>query len=280
LSTAFPSHKTQLYLVRLLTDWTLREIAELFAGNGLTEKAGYDESKWPIGTSVRRSEAASYLAAVDPSDERQRVQLLRVFDDVLRGAEEDTAEELARLLAADGVSFQSPTSLRAQDLTLPEPTGRLGSSLPDFTEITDPAVLMEHAQRMQRASVAGDAADSVLAARELAESVCKLICEHFGVDIPKSPSLGQLYKLAAKPLRLDPAGLSDDEAPARKVLSGLVQAADGLGELRTRIGRGHGRTRPSAARQRHADLATGAASTLAIFLLDTWKVRMAEEDSP
>jgi hypothetical protein len=50
-----------------------------------------------------------------------------------------------------------------------------------------------------------------------------------------------------------------------------MNIAVGMGELRTRVGRGHGRATPSLARQRHAELATNAAGTLALFMLDTWQ---------
>jgi hypothetical protein len=279
--TPNPSHKTQLLLVNVLTGWTLREIDERFIGNGLTETAEYDERRWPIGTSERRSAAASYLAAIDLRDAHQRVGLLRVYADVLRTTDEDSAERLAQLLEEDGVGFQSPTRIAADDLKLPEGGGRLAAALPDFSSIADPDVLREHAERIQRASVAGDAPDAILAARELLESTCKLICEAHGVTVPKSPNLGELYKLAAKPLGLEAGDVPETDSgakAARKVLSGLVRVADGLGDLRTRLGRGHGQTERSPARQRHADLATGAAATLTIFLLDTWRDRQARDE--
>jgi hypothetical protein len=272
-----PSHKAQLLLVNLLTGWPLREIDELFVGNGLTETAQYDARRWPIGTSERRGAAASYLAAVDLGDEHQRVGLLRVFADVLRSLDEDSAQRLAQLLEEDGFRFQSPTRIAAEELRMPE-GGRLTAALPDFSTITDPDVLREHAERMHRASVAADAPDAILAARELLESTCKLICEAYDVDLRRSPNLGELYKLAAEPLGLNASNVPEDDpgaAAARKVLSGLVRVADGLGDLRTRIGRGHGHARRSPARQRHADLATGAAAILTIFMLDTWRDRQS-----
>jgi hypothetical protein len=269
--------------VRTLTDWTLREIKELFAGNGLIRRdaESLPEDRWPIGGSVRRAEAASYIEAVDLADPRQRVALLRVYSDVLSQMVDcPDKERLQRLLEEDGVEF-SDTARIAPTFLKPPPGGsRLEAALDDFKLIEDPAVLREHAERIQRASLSADPPDAILAARELLETVCKLICEDFQIEIPKSPNLGELYKLAAAPLGLDAVEIEgqDDAAKAsRKVLSGLVRVADGLGDLRTRIGRGHGRTRPSSARQRHAELATGAAAVLAIFLLDTWHERRKEQ---
>lgn len=281
------SHKTELHLVDLLTDWTVREIENLFAGNGMTAALGegetLDERRWPIGSSVRRHTAASYLAVADLTQPATQASFLRVCDDVFaaldRSGAEGAVKDLQRLLERDGVSFEEPGRIAPAQLRLPE-GGRLDQALPDFKLIDDPEVLREHAIRFQRASVAGDAPDAILAARELLESVCKLVLQDYDTSWPKGASTGQLYGLVSKELGLEAGGIEgDDEGAkaARTVLSGLARVADGLGELRTRIGRGHGRTTRSRARQRHAELATGAAATLAVFILDTWHDRRVKD---
>lgn len=113
----------------------------------------------------------------------------------------------------------------------------------------------------------------------MVESTCKLVLEDYGETAPKNANLGQLYKQVAGVLKLDPAAVEgDNEASraARQVLQGLVSVAAGMGELRTRIGRGHGRAQASPARQRHAELTTSCAATLTLFLLDTWHARRSE----
>lgn len=278
------SHKTNLLLVRTLTDWTLREIRELFAGNGITTRTdSLAESRWPIGGSVRRAEAAGYIEAADLADERQRLALLRVYSDVLSQMPDvPDRSRIQRLLEEDGVEFSGTARIASESLRPVPSGGRLEAALPDFQLVKDPEVLREHAERIQRASLSADPPDAILAARELLETVCKLVCEDYGVTIPKSPNLGELYKLTAGALGLDAAEIKGDNEAAkasRKVLSGLVRVADGLGDLRTRVGRGHGRTKISSARQRHAELATGAAATLAIFVLDTWHERRLDSAS-
>lgn len=158
----------------------------------------------------------------------------------------------------------------------------MSGALPDFKLISDPQVLREHAERMQRALDQADPPDAILSARELVETVLKLVCADYDVTIPKNPSVSELYKLASNEIGLDAAtvgGIDEAKLTSRKVLSGLARIADGLGELRTRVGRGHGRLTPSPARQRHAELATGAAATLAIFVLDTWHERRDLENA-
>lgn len=279
------SKKPLLALIAYCADITLGEIDALFSGNGLTAlNEDFEPSEWAQTGGVRRHRAAEHLSAIDMTDEEQRVRLLCVFDDVLakepwsewRG---DEQKEIRRLLRRDGVKFEDGEIVADQLQTPKHAKGKFESALPDFSSVTDVEVLREHATRMQRASVNADPADAILAARELLESVCKLICEHYFVSVPKNPNLSQLYKLAAKGIKLDAQDVPKSDpgaAASREVLSGLVRVASGLGDLRTRIGRGHGRTQPSAARQRHADLAVGAAGTLALFLLDTWQARVEE----
>lgn len=99
---------------------------------------------------------------------------------------------------------------------------------------------------------------------------------------PQEPESWRALQAGGGIIGLDAAEINGENEGAKashKVLSGLVRVADGLGDLRTRIGRGHGRTKASSARQRHAELATGAAATLAIFVLDTWHERRLETAS-
>jgi hypothetical protein len=279
------SKKPLLALIAYCAEVTLGEISALFSGNGLTaRKEDFDPDEWAQTGGERRHRTAEYLSAVDMADETQRTRLLHVFDDLL--AKEPWSDwraneqkEIRRLLKRDGVRFEGD-EIDGDQLRMPdEGQGRFESALPDFSSITDVEVLREHAKRMQRAQVNADPADAILAARELLESVCKQICEYYFVPVPKSPNAGALYKLAAKELGLDAKDVPSADPAAgasRKVLGGLVQVADGLGDLRTRVGRGHGRAGRSPARQRHADLAVGAAGTLTLFLLDTWQARIEE----
>jgi Abortive infection C-terminus len=277
------SRKPLLTLIDFMSGVTLTEINKLFVGNGLeVERDDYVPSQWNARSGERRAKAAGYVSAIDMTDEVQRVRLLRVIDDILAidWWNDAAVAAFVRELRRDGVRVEMDT-IDPTQLKLPDRSrGRLDTALPDFASITDLRVLREHAERMQRASLNADAPDAILAARELVESVCKLICEDFSVAVPKNPNAGQLYKLAAKALGLDAADVPDSDpaaAASRKVLSGLVRVVDGLGDLRTRVGRGHGRTQTGLARQRHAELAVGAAGTLAVFLLDTWQDRKAKE---
>ena len=275
-------HKTQRQAVKLMTDLTLAQIEDLFIENDLPPAdEGTDESRWPIRESVRRRLASQHHEAIDFDDPLSRPRLLRVYDELLTTLGDSPEKEaFIASLERDGVKITNGRIAPAK-LELPEATEGVSLNLEDLHLVRDPEVLRLHARRMGRALTNQDPEDAILCARELVESTCKMIIEHYGEIPPKNASLGKLYNQAAELLALRAKDIKgDDEASkaSRQVLQGLSSVADGLGLLRNRVGRGHGRTAKSPARQRHAELATNAASALALFLLDTWHDREATGD--
>lgn len=68
----------------------------------------------------------------------------------------------------------------------------------------------------------------------------------------------------------------DREVPhdIKQILGGLANVAGGIGALRTRAGDAHGRGRGTPrVDARVARLAVHSASTLALFLIETWQNR-------
>jgi hypothetical protein len=274
------SHRSQVVAVQWLTGWSLAEIDTLFSSHELPApipEESLDERRWAVvGSSVRRHLAARYHAAIDTRDPLMRARLLRAYDEIIRTADDQyPAKALIGALRADGVRFADGGHIEPAQLAI-EAGGVVDEAALGLAQVRDPEVLREHARRMQRALGEGDPADAILAARELLESVCHVVIEDHGGTPPKNPSLGQLYGQAADLLGLRVDAIEGDSAAskaAKQVLGGLMSIANGMGELRTRVGRGHGRTTISPARQRHAELATNAAGTLALFVLDTWQDR-------
>jgi hypothetical protein len=87
-----------------------------------------------------------------------------------------------------------------------------------------------------------------------------------------------LYKKTAKALKIDREAVPDSakgSQAAQRVLQNLATAVQALTELRNELGLGHGRTRPSAALERHARLAFNASRTVVEFVLQTWHERQA-----
>ncbi len=114
-------------------------------------------------------------------------------------------------------------------------------------------------------------------AKELIETICHTILTERKIEVDKSWDLLQLLKQTTKQLKLTPEGIPD-EAKASKtiksILGSLTTVVQGIGELRNQYGSGHGkRATFKGLTSRHAKLSVGAASTLAIFLLETHKAR-------
>ncbi len=114
-------------------------------------------------------------------------------------------------------------------------------------------------------------------AKELIETVCHTILEERTIEINKNWDLIQLLKQTTKQLNLTPDEI-DESAKAsdtiKNILRSLATMVHGLGELRNHYGSGHGKkSKFKELDSRHANLAVGAASTLAIFLLETHKIR-------
>ena len=82
-----------------------------------------------------------------------------------------------------------------------------------------------------------------------------------------------LTKATLKELKLVPEGVPDSTRGAdviKRLLSNLGTIGNGLAELRGLYGTGHGKHgNASGLGARHAKLAVGAASTLAMFLFET-----------
>ena len=137
---------------------------------------------------------------------------------------------------------------------------------------TDPGYIAQQITRME-ASVMNDPALAIGTAKELVETCCKTILEARGVEFSKSTDLPVLMKLVAKVLELTPDDIPNMTKAVdiiKRLLSNLATITQGIAELRNQFGTGHGK--PAGARgltSRHAKLAVGAASTLAVFLAET-----------
>ena len=121
-----------------------------------------------------------------------------------------------------------------------------------------------------------DPEDAVTAACSMVESVCRSILNELDEPLPRKKDVQSLYNALKKPLGLSP-DRSDIPTPiagdVRQVLSGLITVTAGIGSLRTHGGDAHGRERGSTrlVDERIARLSIHAASTLALFLVETWQ---------
>lgn len=118
---------------------------------------------------------------------------------------------------------------------------------------------------------------SIGTAKELTETICKTILKEKGYDIDKNWDVPRLLKETTSLLQLTPQGVSDEKRASQTIkgiLGSLSNVVQGICELRNDYGSGHGKdAKYKGLTSRHARLAVGASSTLAIFLLETHKER-------
>lgn len=113
-------------------------------------------------------------------------------------------------------------------------------------------------------------------AKELIETCCKKILTERNIAVDKGWDLLQLLKQTNKELRLSPDDVNDEKKAAKTIktiLGSLGTVVHGICELRNDYGSGHGKEANfKGLGPRHSKLAVGAASTLAIFLLETHEI--------
>jgi hypothetical protein len=140
------------------------------------------------------------------------------------------------------------------------------------SEAIDAEYVSRQITRMQ-SSLASEPDVAIGTAKEFVETICKTILRERHIPYDPSEKMPRLTKQVAATLELIPPGISG-EAKAietvKRLLSNLASISDGLAELRNLHGTGHGKEADAEGLQlRHARLAVGAATTLAVFILET-----------
>ncbi|HOZ46556.1 MAG TPA: abortive infection family protein [Candidatus Hydrogenedentes bacterium] len=117
--------------------------------------------------------------------------------------------------------------------------------------------------------------DSLSAACNILESICKVYIEEENLEMPKKQDLQPVWTVVRKDLALDPSLIEDQDL--QKILTGLISVVDGVGALRTHASTAHGAGKKSyRVEPRHARLAIHAAHTVVLFVLETWDKRKAK----
>jgi hypothetical protein len=158
-------------------------------------------------------------------------------------------------------------------------TGRSGAVVGSFSAKATTLDFDTVQRDIERAlDSAGSAAeDAVTAACSVVESVCRSILVELKLDLPAKKDVNGLVRAVQEPLGLSPTRSdlpAEIASDVRQVLSGLTTTAKGIGALRTHAGDAHGREKGfKRIDGRIARLAIHAASTLALFLIETWELR-------
>lgn len=264
------SKRTRSAFREAFSGWgTLRTIDMAFESEDFEPDLGFE----PPGISgQRRWLVEQYYAAIDFSDPRQVFRLMRVYDDLILQIQPHNASEAARLRAClerDGFKFENG------GLVIRNPFARFQDLRAAAKELSS-ADILGHVERIETA-IDTDPALAVGSAKELLETTCKTILSARQVEVDKADDVPQLMRKTMKTLNLLPEDIPEHVRGVetiRRLLSNLSTAVTGLAQIRNLYGTGHGRhgsRRGLSAR--HAKLAAGAASSLAVFLLETHEER-------
>lgn len=208
---------------------------------------------------------------------------LRFLCETLHPVVRTDAEEIERLrqgynllLQNDSYEIVPKTRMAGRSIYVARQIGlRPEASLNSLKEKfsgTDTSYVLGQITRMESA-VENDPSLAIGTAKELVETVCKTILKERNIVITGNEDLPKLVKETAKELKLTPSDIPDDAKASesiKRLLSNLATITNGVAELRNSYGTGHGKDAKSKGLSpRHAKLAVGAASTLAIFLVET-----------
>ncbi|HWQ43582.1 MAG TPA: abortive infection family protein [Desulfosporosinus sp.] len=128
-------------------------------------------------------------------------------------------------------------------------------------------------RRLQE-SIDSDPELAIGTAKEFVETVCKTILEEKQIVFDKNEDLPKLVRLTLKQLKLAAEDIPEHAKAVetiRVMLQNLASISNGLSELRNPYGTGHGKHAKSKGLEpRHARLAVGAATTLAVYIFETY----------
>ncbi|MFG6490825.1 abortive infection family protein [Microbacterium sp. P03] len=133
------------------------------------------------------------------------------------------------------------------------------------------SVLDGYLATMRKRRTRSDIAGAIGAAKEVVEATMKVLAaKHGAVPTATAPDLHDWWR-ALRPHLVDAqveAALGAREGAVLKLISGEVATVQALGELRNRVGTGHGRTaHPAGLTAAHALLAVDTAHTVTRFLV-------------
>jgi hypothetical protein len=209
--------------------------------------------------------------------------LCETLHPVVRTSQEDI-EKLKQaynlLLANDGYEIVPKTKIGNRELYAARQIALSAelniSSLKREFLAADASYVNAQITRMESA-VDNDPGLAIGTAKELVETVCKTILEDRGITLDGNLELPKLVKQTAAELKLTPSDIPDEVKASdsiKRLLKNLADITYGVAELRNSYGTGHGKNAKSRGlSSRHAKLAVGAASTLAIFLIETHSER-------
>ncbi len=203
-------------------------------------------------------------------DEKEVTKLLKVFNDNL-SVDGWRIVEIARI--SDKPVFAGQPMVKGAVVPI--------SGAKDVAAKLDSNYISQQITRME-AAISNDPELAIGTAKEFVETICKTILAERGKKVPPDMNLPQLVKNVREELELLPKGAPDESKGTQTIkvlLSNLGTVAQGLAELRSLYGSGHGKhAKIKGLETRHARLAVGAATTLGVFLFETYQEKNLESE--
>jgi len=217
--------------------------------------------------------------------------LLRFLCETVHPLVRPDAKEVERLLQIynthlkhDGFQIVEKARISGKPIYAARNVGVLG--IPNLSAAKQSLDLDSHIStqitRMETA-VSSDPELAIGTAKELVETCCRTILEARNEKMPENSkiTITALVKSTCRVLALTPDDIPNDAKAAetiKRLLSNLATIVQVVAELRNAYGTGHGKPAGTKGLQsRHAKLAVGAATALAVFLVETHRVRSAQK---
>ncbi|QGQ20753.1 hypothetical protein GC089_18100 [Cellulomonas sp. JZ18] len=261
----------------LMSGTTLREIDELWQDELFAPV--FDDPE-PVG-GQRVTHFQGYMDQVDWTDPIQVSRALRVFEAALAfafvpGAEYPNAATMARLRRLwerDGYEWTDEGKIVGGPTTTVVATELLDN-------LSDPRVIRDHLDRIERAVAQADPSLAIGSAKELIESTAKLALGELGEEVPSGAEVSDLVRRVQEALAIHPSKAApgpDGSDGVKKILGASVTIANSVAELRNSYGTGHGKdVTHTGLGARHARLVVNAARMWVEFVLDT----LSDEKAP
>jgi hypothetical protein len=269
VSKSIISKKTRGEFREYMVSWVLRQIGMEFDAADIERDSAHD----PMMDGQRRSLVEEYYHTLDFGHPRDVKKLLGVYESVLDEAENVEDERkykvLCNCLKRDGF-------MHRDGRIVPVSGASALTAVKSVAEEFDAEHMAQQIRRIEEA-IESDPDLAIGSAKELLETCCKTILRERDVEVEGKLDLPELLKITRAELSLVPDDVPNSAKGARtikRVMSNLASIGQGVAELRSLYGTGHGRDGAARGlRPRHARLTVNCVNALVMFLFDTHRER-------
>ncbi len=155
-------------------------------------------------------------------------------------------------------------------------SGNLNNSTKTLEQMIKNLDFISINQEFDRAivNVESNPREAVSASSNILESICKIYIEQNGLTPPNKQDLKALFTVVRKDLNITTDTIEDEDI--LKIISGVLSVVDGISSLRTHASSAHGAgIKTYTLEPRHARLAIHSSHTIALFLLESWNKKQA-----